>query len=234
MAGAAPGMMEERRGGPARGRPLRVAVVDDHPLFREGVRRILETQADFDLVGQAGALEEAVAMVETARPDLLLLDLRLGAASGLDLLAGLEAAGAPRVLLVTAFPDDEVIAEALRAGARGVVLKDAAPEVLLSAIRSVAAGDLSIPAELASRLVGALAREGGAPGLAHLTAREREIVALVGRGLKNREIAQRLGLAEKTVKGHLTNSFYKLGVADRLELALLAIKTRLAPSPREP
>ena len=233
MAPAAADMTESPPGGPARRRPLRVAVVDDHPLFREGVRRILEAQGDLALVGQAGTVEEAAGALETARPDVLLLDLRLGAASGLDLLAGLEAGAAPRVLIVTAFPDEEVIAEALRAGARGVVLKDAAPEVLLAAIRSVAAGDLSIPPELASRLVGALAREGGAPGLGQLTAREREIVALVGRGLKNREIAQRLGLAEKTVKGHLTNSFYKLGVADRLELALLAIKTRLAPSPRE-
>ena len=224
--------------GPARGavanRPLRVAVVDDHPLFRQGVQRILEGEADVDLVGQAGSVEEAGPMLETTRPDLLLLDLRLGGASGLDLLARLEAPGGPAVVLVTAFPDERVIADALRAGARGVVLKDAAPDALLSAIRQVAGGDLSIPPDLATRLVGALTQEGGAQGLTALTAREREIAALVGRGLKNREIAQRLGLAEKTVKGHLTNIFYKLGVADRLELALFAIKNGLAPSPREP
>jgi DNA-binding NarL/FixJ family response regulator len=215
---------------PAR-RPVRVAVVDDHPLFREGVQRILEGEGDVLLVGQAGGVDDAIALLETAAPDVLLLDLRLGAAHGLDLLARLPAGGAPRVVIVTAFPDDQVIADAMRAGARGVVLKDAAPETLLAAIRQVAAGALSIPPELATRLVGALAQDGATSGLSHLTSREREIAALVGRGLRNRDIAQRLGVAEKTVKGHLTSIFYKLGVADRLELALLAIKTRLAPSP---
>jgi DNA-binding NarL/FixJ family response regulator len=135
---------------------------------------------------------------------------------------------------VTAFPEEQVIAEAMRLGARGVVLKDAAPETLLAAIRRVAAGELSLPADLATRLVGALAQHEGASGrvpYAQLTPREREIVVLVGRGLKNRDIAQRLDVAEKTVKGHLTNIFHKIGVADRLELALWAIRTRLAPAP---
>jgi DNA-binding NarL/FixJ family response regulator len=218
---------------PAARRQVRVAVVDDHPLFREGVQRILEGEGDVLLVGQAGAIDDALPMLESAAADVLLLDLRLGAAHGLDLLSRLPAGGPPRVVIVTAFPDDQVIADAMRAGARGVVLKDAAPDALLSAIRQVAAGGLSIPPELATRLVGALAQDGGAPGLSHLTSREREIAALVGRGLRNRDIAQRLGVAEKTVKGHLTNIFYRLGVADRLELALLAIKLRLAPSPGE-
>jgi DNA-binding NarL/FixJ family response regulator len=215
--------------------PLRVAVVDDHPLFREGVRRIVQAEPDLSFAGEAGTAEEAVAMIEDVRPDVLLLDLRLAGARGLDVLAGLAGrSNAPRVVIVTAFPEEHVIAEAVRLGARGVVLKDAAPEALLAAIRRVAAGDLSLPPDLATRLVGALARGAGSreqPPYGHLTPREREIVVLVGRGLKNRDIAQRLEVAEKTVKGHLTNIFHKIGVADRLELALWAIKTRMTPSP---
>jgi DNA-binding NarL/FixJ family response regulator len=218
--------------------PLRVAVVDDHTLFREGVRRIVQAERDLSFAGQAGTVAEAVAMVDAARPDLLLLDLRLADSHGLDLLARLTGRpGAPRVVIVTAFPEDQVMAEAVRLGARGVVLKDAAPEALLAAIRRVAAGELSLPPDMATRLVGTLAQHAGAPGrtpYGQLTPREREIVVLVGRGLKNRDIAQRLEVAEKTVKGHLTNIFHKIGVADRLELALWAIRTRLAPPPGEP
>jgi len=217
--------------------PLRVAVVDDHTLFREGVRRILQAERDLVFAGQAGTVAEAVTMVDDARPDLVLLDLRLADGHGLDLLAALAGRPrTPRVLIVTAFPDEHVVAEALRLGARGVVLKDAAPETLLAALRRVAAGDLSLPPELATRLVGALAVGEGAAArtrVASLTPREREIVVLVGRGLKNRDIAERLEVAEKTVKGHLTNIFHKLGVADRLELALWAIKIRMVPSPGE-
>jgi DNA-binding NarL/FixJ family response regulator len=138
--------------------------------------------------------------------------------------------------VLTAFPEEADIAEAIRLGATGVVLKDATRDTVLTAIRAVAAGQMWIPPDLSARVIAALSRS-GATGMAQrlelLTPREREIVALVGAGLKNREIAERLALAEKTIKGHLTSAFYKLGVGDRLELALLAVKLRLTP-PRPP
>jgi DNA-binding NarL/FixJ family response regulator len=219
------------------GKPIRVVVGDDHRLFREGVRLILDLEADLAFVGEAGTIEEARALIERTRPDLLLLDLRLAQARGIDLLPHLvTSAGTPRVLVVTAFPEEADIAEAIRLGAKGVVLKDATRETLLSAIRSVASGHLWLPAELTARVITALTQTGPASlgeRLGLLTARERDIVALVGQGLKNREIAQRLAIAEKTIKGHLTNIFLKLGIQDRLEVALLAVKTQLVP-PREP
>jgi DNA-binding NarL/FixJ family response regulator len=216
-------------------RQIRVAVVDDHTLFREGVRRILEVEPDLTFVGQAGTVEEALALVESARPDLLLLDLRLVGSNGVDLLPRLAGgSGAPLVLIVTAFPEETTIAEAIRLGAKGVVLKDATPDALLAAIRAVMAGEMWLPQEITARVITALTHA-GAPSLGErlnlLTPREREIVLLVGQGLKNREIAERLAISEKTTKGHLTNIFQKLGVGDRLELALLAIKTRLVQLP---
>jgi len=217
--------------------PIRIAIVDDHTLFREGVRRILEVEPDLAFVGQVGTVEEALALLDRARPDLVLLDLRLVGSSGIDLLPRLVAPpGAPRVLIVTAFSDEAVIADAIRLGAKGVVLKDAAPDTLVSAIRAVAAGEVWLPKELTAKIITALTQttsSGLGQRLSLLTPREREIVALVGQGLRNREIAQRLAITEKTTKGHLTNIFQKLGVGDRLELALLAIKTRLVQAPGE-
>lgn len=220
-----------------RDEPLRIVVVDDHTLFREGVRLILEPEPDLAFAGEAGTVDEALPLIERTRPGLVLLDLRLAQARGVDLLPRVAAMpDAPRVLIVTAFPDEADIAEAIRLGAKGVVPKEASRDTLLLAIRTVRTGHLWLSPELASRMITALARS--APGglaerVGSLTARERDIVALVGQGLKNREIARRLAIAEKTIKGHLTSIFVKLDVQDRLELALLAIKTHLAP-PREP
>lgn len=215
---------------------IRVVVVDDHTLFREGVRLILELEQDLAFAGEAATVEDAVTLIESVRPDLVLLDLRLAEARGLDLLPRLvSTSGAPRVLIVTAFADEPVIADAIRLGAKGVVPKDASRDTLLSAIRTVGAGQLWLPPELTARVITNLTRSAPsslADRLGQLTAREREIVALVGEGLKNREIAERLAIAEKTIKGHLTSIFLKLGLRDRLELALLAIKTHLA-SPKE-
>jgi DNA-binding NarL/FixJ family response regulator len=216
------------------GRVTRIVVVDDHILFREGLRFILEREADLAFVGEAGTIEEAAALIERSSPDLVLLDLRLAQARGLDLLPRIVTAPAPpRVLIVTAFPEEPVIADAVRLGAKGVVSKEATRDTLLSAIRAVAAGRLWLPEELTAKVIATLTQ--GAPAslgerVRLLTAREREIVELVGEGLRNRQIAERLGVAEKTVKGHLTNVFLKLGVQDRLELALLAIRTHLASS----
>jgi DNA-binding NarL/FixJ family response regulator len=212
------------------GKTIQVAVVDDHTLFREGMRLILELEADLRCVGEASTVDEARQLIATTRPDLLLLDLRLAHARGIDLLSSLAtAAGAPKVLVVTAFPDEADIAEAIRLGAKGVVLKDASRATMLAAIRAVIGGGVWLPPELSAKVIASLTRAAPASNLAsrfaQLTPREREIVALIGEGLKNREIAERLAVAEKTIKGHLTSIFVKLDVQDRLELALLAIKT---------
>ena len=141
------------------------------------------------------------------------------------------------MLIVTAYPEEADIAEAVRLGAKGVVLKDATRDTLLAAIRGVVEGHLWLPPELTAKVITALthtAPSSLAERIGLLTTREREIVSLVGQGLKNREIADRLGIAEKTIKGHLTNIFLKLGVQARLELALLAIRTHLTPTRRDP
>lgn len=183
-------------------------------------------------------MDEALPLIYSTRPDLLLLDLRLAQARGIDLLSRLVTSpDAPGVLIVTAYPEEGDIAEAVRLGAKGVVLKDATRDTLLAAIRSVAGGHIWLPSELTAKVITALAHTAPsnlAERVGLLTTREREIVSLVGQGLKNREIADRLGIAEKTIKGHLTNTFLKLGVQDRLELALLALKTHLAPTRRDP
>ena len=219
-------------------KPIQIVIVDDHTLFREGVRLILEPEPDLAVAGEAATVDEALSLIHGTRPDLVLLDLRLAQGRGIDLLSQLVASsGAPRVLIVTAFPEEGDIAEAVRLGARGVVLKDATRATLLAAIRSVAGGHLWLPPELTARMITALAQTAPsnlAERVGLLTTREREIVSLVGQGLKNREIADRLGIAEKTIKGHLTNTFLKLGVQDRLELALLALKTHLTPGGRNP
>jgi DNA-binding NarL/FixJ family response regulator len=211
--------------------PIRVVVVDDHTLFREGVRLILELEPDLAFAGEASAVDEALELIQRVGPDLVLLDLRLAEARGIDLLPRVVARStAPRVLIVTAFPDEPVVADAIRLGAKGVVSKDATRHTLLSAIRTVGAGRLWLPPELTAKVITALTQS--APSslgerVHLLTTRERDITALVGEGLKKRQVAERLGIAEKTIKGHLTSVFLKLGVQDRLELALLAIKTHL-------
>jgi DNA-binding NarL/FixJ family response regulator len=219
-------------------KPIRIVIVDDHTLFREGVRLILEPEPDLAVVGEAATVGEALPLIHGKRPDLVLLDLRLAQARGIDLLSQLVASsGVPRVLIVTAFPEEADIAEAVRLGATGVVLKDATRDTLLAAIRSVAGGDLWLPSELTVKVITALAQTAPsslAERVGLLTTLESVIVSLVGQGIKNREIAERLGIAEKTIKGHLTNIFLKLGVQDRLELALLALKTHLAPTRRDP
>jgi DNA-binding NarL/FixJ family response regulator len=212
--------------------PIGIVVVDDHTLFREGVRLILEVEPGVTFLGEAATVEDAAALIQREHPDLVLLDLRLVQMHGLDLLPRLAAmTQAPKVLIVTAFADEPVVADALRLGAKGVVSKDMTRETLLSAIRTVTAGRLWLPAELSARVITTLTEHTPASlgeRVRSLTARERDVVGLVGEGLRNKQIAEHLGIAEKTIKGHLTNAFLKLGVQDRLELALLAIRTHLA------
>jgi DNA-binding NarL/FixJ family response regulator len=200
-----------------------VFVVDDHPVLREGLRMLLESSMGVRVIGGAPSVRAALADVQRLAPDVVLLDLDLGDEDGLQALPRIVAA-APRtrVLIFTALRDRVRDEAALRAGARGLVLKDVPPDTLVQAITTVAAGDLWFDPRVLAALRGGGAAPMGDAKLASLTAREREIVALVAEGLRNEEVGRRLGISEKTVRNHLTLVFDKLGVSGRLELLAFA------------
>lgn len=210
-------------------------VIDDHPVLREGIRMLAEGAGDLRVVGSSPAASTALEPLRREPPDVVLLDLDLGTEDGLAWLPRLvEAAPRARVLILTALRDRARDEEALRAGARGLVLKDAAPDVLLTAVRAVASGALWFdPAVLSARAPrgGDAPRVRGAGDAELLTEREREIVARIGRGLRNEAIARELGISEKTVRNHLTAVFAKLGVSGRLELVVYAYQQGLTPKP---
>jgi two-component system, NarL family, nitrate/nitrite response regulator NarL len=211
---------------------VRVLVADHHPIFRMGVRRLVESEPGFRVVGEARDASESVALARALAPDLLLIDVTMPGGGGLQALSSvLRLERPPRVLIVTAGISREESVEALRAGARGVLLKDAAPELLCRSLRAVAAGQYWVGRDATADLVGALRGQGDAPrerrGAAMLTARERDIVATVVDGASNKDIALQYGISVQTVKHHLTSIFDKLGMSSRLELAMYAVHHRL-------
>jgi DNA-binding NarL/FixJ family response regulator len=203
--------------------PIRVLIVDDHAVVRRGLRTFLDVQDDIEVVGEAAGGDECLTAAASLLPDVILLDLMMPGRSGVDTLRGLRAEGsAARVLVVTSFTDPGTVVPAVRAGAAGVVYKDIEPRDLANAIRSVHAGHVLLPPDVAA----ALLRQ-DPDRLGALTPREREVLAELARGRSNREIAKELSLAEKTVKTHVSNVLMKLGVADRTQAAVLAVRHRL-------
>ena len=215
---------------------VRILIADDHPIFRDGLRRLLEAEPDLAVVGEAIDAAEALTLTRDLTPDILLLDVAMPKVSGLEALQALaDWPGAPRVILLTAAIDKADIIKALQLGARGVVLKESATGVLMQAIRIVMQGGYWVGRESVSDLLRALQSLGTGSERADqlpafsLTQRELQIVGLVVEAAGNKKIADTLAISEKTVKHHLTNIFEKLGVSSRLELALFAAQHRLTP-----
>ncbi len=211
--------------------PVRILIADDHPIFRDGLRRLLESEPDLRVVGEAADGTEAVALVQQLKPDILLLDLAMPRMPGMDALRELTAAKSPvRTILLTASVERPQIVEALQLGARGVVLKESATQVLLKSIGAVMGGSYWVGRESVPDLKDLVLHD-AAPEQAGarygLTRREMQIVAAIVEGLSNREIADKFSVREDTIKHHLTSVFSKLGVSTRLELALFAIEHRL-------
>jgi DNA-binding NarL/FixJ family response regulator len=204
---------------------IKVLVVDDHPVVRQGLRTFLDLQDDITVVGESADGESCVDDADRLRPDVILLDLRMPGADGVTALRGLRANPA-RVLVVTSYTEPSAVLPAVRAGAAGYVYKDVDPPALAAAIRSVHAGHVLLHPDVARLLAEGDAR----PGPAELTARERDVLAEVARGRSNREIARALSLSEKTVKTHVSSILGKLGVQDRTQAALQAVRTGLVDS----
>ena len=206
--------------------PIRLLIVDDHSVVREGLRAFLRLQEGIEVVGEAASADEAVSVAAASSPDVVLLDLVMPEGDGIGAIRRLiECAPGVRVLVLTSFADDAQIFAAIAAGAAGYLLKDVDPQALADGIREVHAGRPALHASVAARLM----RHSGSPRSRSddLTARERDVLRLVVEGLANKQIAQRLGIGEKTIKTHVSRVLAKLGVTDRTQAAVLAIREGL-------
>jgi len=205
--------------------PIRVLIVDDHPVVRRGLRVLLEVQDGIEVAGEAGDGAAALALAGELTPDVVLLDLKLPGMDGHAVLAELKAAGhSARVLVLTSVTEPASASLAIRSGAAGVLYKDVDPDALVRAIRSVHDGHLLLAQEAAGSLVRPGNSWGTAGGIDSLTGREREVLAELAKGRSNREIARALTVSEKTVKAHVSAVLAKLGVQDRTQAALLAVR----------
>jgi two-component system nitrate/nitrite response regulator NarL len=210
--------------------PTRIVIADDHPIFRDGLRRLLEAESGFKVIGEASDGSEAVKLARKLKPDVLLLDLAMPNHPGLEAVRelGTGAGTTTRIILLTAAVEKEQIVEALQLGARGVVLKESATQLLLDSIRAVMSGQYWVGRETISNLVEYLRALLTPPATPRhkkygLTPRELEIISAVVAGYANKDIANHFRISEDTVKHHLSNIFDKLGVSTRLELALFAV-----------
>lgn len=220
---------------------IRIVVADDHPIFRDGLCRLLALEEDFEVVAQAQDGRQVLEILQQLEPDILLLDLKMPGLDGLATLQRLQAArNKTRVIVLTASDDKNEFVQAMKLGTSGIVLKQTATELLIKSIRKVHAGEIWLDSHTTAAVIRQFvaAEEAPAPPppptsstrereRSPLSQREREIVALVAQGFKNKEMAEKMFISEQTVKNHLHNIFDKLGVSDRLELALYAIHNNL-------
>ncbi|WP_049559701.1 response regulator [Nonomuraea sp. SBT364] len=211
---------------------IRVAVADDQAVVRMGLRALLQREPDLEFAGEAADGKAALALLRRERPDVLLLDIRMPGMDGLDTLRAIAADGeltGTRVVVVTTFAEDAYVFQALQAGASGFVLKDGAPEELVTAVRVVAAGEALLSPAITRKVIGLFGRPGAAPveGLGSLTPRERELVAWVATGMSNEEIAGELVISPDTVRTHVSRAMVKLRARDRAQLVVYAMRAGL-------
>lgn len=220
---------------PPKAKMIRVAIADDHPIVRDGLKKLLALEADVEVVGEAGDGRGVIEIVQQLDPDVLLLDLRMPNLDGLQALQTIQQTNRrTRVIILTASEDKNEFVQAMKLGCSGIVLKQTAPDLIVKSIRKVYSGEIWLDSHTTAAVMrqfatpgSELSSPGGGSGKQRerspLSAREREIVALVAQGYKNKEMAEKMFISEQTVKNHLHNIFDKLGVSDRLELALYAI-----------
>ncbi len=208
---------------------IKVVLVDDDVLIREGLRLIIEQETDLEVAGQAADGKEAVAMVDHLQPDVVLMDIRMPVMDGLAATAAITATSDARVIILTTFELDEYVFEALRAGASGFLLKRTPPEQLLEAIRVVAAGEALLAPSVTKKLIEAFAArpQREAKAIESLTAREREVLKGIGRGLSNQDLAKELFISDNTVKTHVKRVFLKIGARDRAQAVVIAYEAGL-------
>jgi DNA-binding NarL/FixJ family response regulator len=210
---------------------IRVAVVDDHPIVRQGLVAALEDEPDFDVVGAAGSAEEAFALVARVQPDVVLLDLELPGIGGVEAIPRLIAANAHgRILVFTAYDTEERVLGALRAGAKGYLLKGATADEIARSVRVVVAGGSALEPRVAARLIDEVS---GPRGAGPLTARERQVLQLIAAGHPNKQIARELNISERTVKFHATSLLRKLGAENRAQAVALAAQRGLLEPTRQ-
>jgi len=201
--------------------PIRVLIADDHAVVRQGLRTFLDLQEDIEVVGEAADGAQALAAVAELEPDVVVIDLVMPNVDGIEVIRRLkEGASATRAIVLSSFIEDDKLFPAVRAGAAGYLLKDVQPQELVAAIRTVHAGGSLLHPAVAARLMKEIASD-------PLTPREREVLALIGRGMPNKLIARELDVAEKTVKAHVSSILAKLGVTDRTQAALFAVREGL-------
>ena len=213
---------------------IRVLIADDHLLVRQGLRMILDTEEDFEVVGDAGDGAEAITIAEELRPDVVLMDLRMPGMGGLEAIEQLQTQRPEiAVVILTTYNEDELMIRGLRAGARGFLLKDTNRRLLFSTIRSAARGETLLQPEILARVLAHTEAPTKASstltGNPDLTEREHEVLSAVSRGDRSKEIAYRLGVTERTVKAHLTNIYSKLGVDSRAAAVSVALQRGILP-----
>jgi len=207
----------------------RLLICDDHAVVRQGLTAFLALQDDIEIAGEAADGEQAVAQALALRPDVVLMDLVMPRVDGVEAIRRIRAAlPATRVIVLTSFLDDDKVFPAIRAGADGYLMKDVSPQDLAKAIRMARAGEPLLHPDVTRRLMDEASREGAPAPAGRLTERETEVLRLIAKGRSNKEIARDLTLAEKTVKAHVSNILQKLGLADRTQAALYAVRERIA------